>query len=158
LEPFCRVDTILRIIGDRWTLGIIHELSAGPKRTLDLFNSFSGLSTKTMTDRLRRLERNGLITRISYKESPPRVEYSLTERGFRLLPVISSLGQAYSDLFEESTGIEGDVCEACSTKNGDSEDKHREPDAAAPTILDDRARPPRRDNSRNKKGRDIILL
>ena len=87
----CRVDMALRIIGDRWSLGIIHELSLGPRRTLELHGSFARLSTKTLAERLKRLERNGIITRVSFPQSPPRVEYSLTDAGRQLLPILTAV-------------------------------------------------------------------
>src|SRR5215471_9996369 len=83
----CLVDAVLKLIGDRWTLCLIHELSKGPRRTLELHSAFRGLSTKTLSDRLKNLRKNGLVSRISYPESPPRVEYSLTEKGSELLPL-----------------------------------------------------------------------
>ena len=87
----CPVDDVLRTIGDRWSLGIVHVLSTGPRRTLDLHRAFTGLSTKTLAERLKVMGRQGLVQRTSYKESPPRVEYSLTEKGLRLLPVIAAI-------------------------------------------------------------------
>jgi DNA-binding HxlR family transcriptional regulator len=105
----CRVDSVLRVIGDRWALGIIHKLSLGPRRTLDLHGSFVGLSTKTLADRLKRLEQNGIVRRVSYKETPPRVEYSLTEKGRRLLPVIEAISSAALGWEPERE----DSCKAC---------------------------------------------
>lgn len=90
----CKVDLLLRLIGDRWSLGIIHELSLGPRRTLELHSAFTGLSTKTLSDRLKKLEKNGVVKRFAYPEAPPRVEYALTERGRGLLPVIHAISEA----------------------------------------------------------------
>ena len=90
----CLVDAVLKLIGDRWTLSLIHELSKGPRRTLELHSAFSGLSTKTLSDRLKHLRRNGLVLRTSYPESPPRVEYSLTEKGSELLPLFHAIARA----------------------------------------------------------------
>ena len=87
----CLVDAVLKLIGDRWTLCVIHELSKGPRRTLELHSAFDGLSTKTLSDRLKHLQRNGLISRTSYPESPPRVEYSLTDKGSELLPLFHTI-------------------------------------------------------------------
>lgn len=87
----CRIDSVLDCISDRWTLGIIHKLSDGPRRTLDLFGAFKGMSTKTLTARLKKLERDGVVRRHSYPESPPRVEYSLTDKGRELLPVLRAI-------------------------------------------------------------------
>jgi DNA-binding HxlR family transcriptional regulator len=90
----CRVDSLLKLIGDRWSLGIIHELSVGPRRTLELHSAFIGLSTKTLSDRLKKLEKNGVIRRFAYPEAPPRVEYALTDRGRSLLPIIHAISDA----------------------------------------------------------------
>jgi DNA-binding HxlR family transcriptional regulator len=89
----CLVYEVLKLIGDRWTLSLIHELSKGPRRTLELHNAFSGLSTKTLSDRLKQLQRNGLVSRASFPESPPRVEYSLTEKGSELLPLFHMIAR-----------------------------------------------------------------
>jgi DNA-binding HxlR family transcriptional regulator len=92
----CRVDSVLKTIGDRWSLGILHALSAGPRRTLELHRAFKGLSTKTLAARLKKLERDGIVIRVSYHESPPRVEYSLTEKGMKLLPVIDAVAAVWN--------------------------------------------------------------
>jgi DNA-binding HxlR family transcriptional regulator len=89
----CLVYEVLKLIGDRWTLSLIHELIKGPRRTLELHNAFSGLSTKTLSDRLKQLQRNGLVSRTSFSESPPRVEYSLTEKGSELLPLFHMIAR-----------------------------------------------------------------
>jgi DNA-binding HxlR family transcriptional regulator len=89
----CLVDEVLKLIGDRWTLSLIHELSKGPRRTLELHSALSGLSTKTLSDRLKQLQRNGLVSRTSFPESPPRVEYSLTEKGSELLPLFHAIAR-----------------------------------------------------------------
>src|SRR5262245_1023644 len=89
----CLVDAVLKLIGDRWTLCLIHELSKGPQRTLELHSAFGGLSTKTLSDRLKNLRKNGLVSRMSYPESPPRVEYSLTEKGSELLPLFHAIAR-----------------------------------------------------------------
>jgi DNA-binding HxlR family transcriptional regulator len=108
----CRLSSILETIGDHWTLAIIHELSAGPRRTLDLFGAFTGLSTKTLAARLKMLNKAGLVGRVSYPETPPRVEYSLTEKGREVLPVLRAL-----DLLArkwDAQEVEGDqACHAC---------------------------------------------
>lgn len=109
-EGSCKVDRLLKIIGDRWSLGIIHALSVGPKRTLELHSAFTGLSTKTLADRLKRLERSGVVRRIAYPEAPPRVEYALTEKGRGLLPVIRAVSEAAAG-WKELGPMSG--CPAC---------------------------------------------
>jgi DNA-binding HxlR family transcriptional regulator len=87
---------VLEVIGEQWVLAIIHELSAGPRRALELHAAFTGMSTKTLTSRLKKLERSRVVSRKSYPESPPRVEYSLTERGAELLPVLRAIADVAS--------------------------------------------------------------
>jgi DNA-binding HxlR family transcriptional regulator len=115
-QSHCRVDAVLKLIADRWTLGILHELSTGPRRTLDLHGRFQGLSTKTMAERLKKLLRQGLIIRKSYPESPPRVEYSLTEKGVRILPVIDILAQTFGLFYTATDDVSS--CQACATLAG----------------------------------------
>lgn len=112
-SSLCKLDSIISIIGDPCTLGIIHELSIGPRRTLDLMGAFKGLSTKTVTARLRSLARKGIIARRSFPESPPRVEYSLTEKGRVLLPVLSAITEV-ALIWDGDSGDEGGkTCQAC---------------------------------------------
>jgi len=110
-HPWCAVNYALRILGDRWTLGIIHELALGPRRTVELHRGFKGLSTKTLLERLRKLERAGLVSRKSFSESPPRVEYTLTARGEGLLPAVREIGKT-ARLWDEADG-HGPECKAC---------------------------------------------
>jgi len=92
----CRIERVLEVIGEQWVLAIIHELSAGPRRALELHAAFTGMSTKTLTSRLKKLERSRVVSRKSYPESPPRVEYSLTEKGAELLPVLRAIDEVAS--------------------------------------------------------------
>jgi DNA-binding HxlR family transcriptional regulator len=107
----CRIEVVLEVIGDQWNLGIIHELSLGPRRSLDLFASFSGMSTKTLTARLKQLERCGVVARKSYSEAPPKVEYSLTEKGRELLPVLRAVAEVARKW--ESKSIDSNGAPAC---------------------------------------------
>ncbi|HVF88642.1 MAG TPA: helix-turn-helix domain-containing protein [Blastocatellia bacterium] len=109
----CRLNPILAAIGDHWTLGIIHELSAGPRRTLDLFGAFTGLSTKTLTSRLKMMRRSGLVERKSFPETPPRVEYSLTDKGREVLPVLKALGEVAHKWNGEPADAGLAPCQAC---------------------------------------------
>ena len=81
----------VRVLDGKWTMLVIRDLLAGTRRFSELRASLAGISPKTLTDRLRDLEQNGLVQRISYAEIPPRVEYSLTEKGRTLEPVIGAL-------------------------------------------------------------------
>ena len=71
----------------------MHDLSEGPRRFSELEHSCAGISPRTLSERLRALEDEGLVERRSYAESPPRVEYELTEKGGALLPIIAEMRQ-----------------------------------------------------------------
>ena len=84
----CRVARTARIISGKWTLLIIRDLASGVKRFNQLERSLQGISPKTLSERLRALEEEGVISRQTFAEVPPRVEYSLTEKGRDLVDVI----------------------------------------------------------------------
>ena len=87
----CAVACTADIIGSKWTAVIVHDLSEGPRRFSELERSCPGISPRTLSERLRWLESEGLVARRSYPESPPRVEYELTEKGEALLPIIDEM-------------------------------------------------------------------
>ena len=89
----CPVERTLAIVGAKWTLLILHNLTGGPKRFGELERLLAGASPKMLTARLRELERLGLLTRTVYAQVPLRVEYELTEQGHSLKPIIDSLYQ-----------------------------------------------------------------
>lgn len=89
--PACPVETALLMIGDKWIVLIIRDLLTGTKRFGELRKSLSGISQKVLTDKLRIMEERGIITRTVYPEVPPRVEYSLTDFGSTLSPVLDAL-------------------------------------------------------------------
>ncbi len=94
----CPVEGTLRIIGSKWILLIIRDLLDGKKRFGELRKSLSEVSPKTLSERLKTLENEGIITRKIYPEVPPRVEYALTKRGKSLGSIIMSMkkwGQFY---------------------------------------------------------------
>jgi DNA-binding HxlR family transcriptional regulator len=94
----CAVAACAEIIGAKWTALLVHDLSEGPRRFSQLEHSCAGISPRTLSERLRALEEEGLVERRSYAESPPRVEYELTDKGEALLPIISEMrefGHAY---------------------------------------------------------------
>ena len=80
-------------MGDKWTLLIVRDLLAGPRRFVQLQQVLPGISTEQLRSRLNRMVADGLLTRQRFREVPPRVEYSLTERARRLSPVIGALSQ-----------------------------------------------------------------
>lgn len=89
--PACPVETTLMLISDRWKVLIIPDLLEGTKRFGELRKSVGGVSQKVLTANLRSMEENGLLTRTVYAEVPPRVEYTLTETGLSLKPVLDAL-------------------------------------------------------------------
>lgn len=91
LEIKCPIQFTLDIIGSKWSILILRELFAGERRTHQFLDALPGISSKTLTMRLRELEAYGLITRKIYPEIPPHVEYSLTEKGREIQPVMASL-------------------------------------------------------------------
>jgi DNA-binding HxlR family transcriptional regulator len=87
----CGVAACAEIIGAKWTALLVHDLSEGPRRFSQLEHSCAGISPRTLSERLRVLEDEGIVERHSYAESPPRVEYELTEKGEALLPIIEEM-------------------------------------------------------------------
>lgn len=96
--PACPVETTLSLISDRWKVLIIRDLLDGTKRFGELRKSVGNVSQKVLTANLRSMEEDGLLTRRVYAEVPPRVEYTLTEIGHSLKPVLDAMhawGEAY---------------------------------------------------------------
>ena|SRR6059058_6105800 len=87
----CAVAATAEIIATKWTPLIVHDLSEGPRRFMQLEHACPGISPRTLSERLDMLERQGVLARRSYPESPPRVEYELTEKGRSLLPIIREM-------------------------------------------------------------------
>ena len=99
--PECPVATTVRLIGNKWKLLIIRDLLEGARRFGELKKSVSGISQKVLSENLRALESDGIISRKVFAEVPPRVLYSLTDVGRSLLPVIDAMadwGEAYRSL------------------------------------------------------------
>ena len=96
--PACPVETTLTLIGDKWKVLILRDLMPGTKRFGELKKSVGNVSQKVLTAQLRTMEESGLVNRKVYAEVPPRVEYSLTELGKSLRPILDSMrawGEAY---------------------------------------------------------------
>ena len=87
----CSVACTADIIGSKWTAVLVHDLSEGARRFSELERSCPGISPRTLSERLRALETEGVVVRRSYAESPPRVEYELTAKGEGLLPIIDEM-------------------------------------------------------------------
>ena len=89
--PACPVETTLTLIGDKWKVMILRDLMTGTKRFGALRRSIPAISQKMLTQQLRAMEADGLVHREVYAEVPPRVEYSLTETGESLRPVLDAM-------------------------------------------------------------------
>lgn len=89
--PACPVETTLLLISDKWKVLILRDLLTGTKRFGELKRSIHGISQKVLTAHLRAMEASGLIHREVYAEVPPKVEYSLTELGSSLKPILASM-------------------------------------------------------------------
>ena len=87
----CAVAATAELIAMKWTPLIVHDLSEGPRRFMELEHACPGISPRTLSERLDMLERRGVALRRSYPESPHRVEYELTEKGRALLPIIREM-------------------------------------------------------------------
>lgn len=89
--PLCPVETTLLLIGEKWKVLILRDLIDGTKRFGELKKSLGSISQKVLTQQLRAMEEDGLVIRKAYAEIPPRVEYSLTEMGLSLKPILDSM-------------------------------------------------------------------
>ena len=104
-ESFCGVERAARLVGDTWTLLIVRDLANGCQRFGQLQKTVTGISPRTLSDRLAMLEANGLVTRRAYAEIPPRVEYSLTDFGVSLAGALRPLcdwGREHMSRIEKS--------------------------------------------------------
>lgn len=113
----CPIAGALQLIGDKWTMLVVRDLSAGPKRTTELLEDLNPISSRTLMGRLREMEQDGLVLRNNFGGLPRRVEYELTERGRRLVPLLDALmktGQALEcndcEDRKESAGYYCDFC------------------------------------------------
>lgn len=101
--PACPVTTTVQLIGSKWKLLILRNLMQRPWRFNKLRRDLEGISQKVLTDSLRSMEEDGILTRTVYPEVPPRVEYALSDLGQSLRPIIESMaewGQNYKDRFQ----------------------------------------------------------
>ena len=101
--PACPVATTVQMIGSKWKLLIMRNLLARPWRFNELKKDLEGISQKVLTDSLRSMEADGIITRPVYPEVPPRVEYALSELGESMRPIIKSMeawGISYKEAHE----------------------------------------------------------
>lgn len=99
--PQCPVATAVRLIGSKWKLLVLRNLIARPWRFNELMRDLNGVSQKVLTDTLRSMEADGLVTRTVFPEVPPHVEYALSDLGRSMQPIIDSLacwGRRYQEL------------------------------------------------------------
>lgn len=89
--PACPVETTLMLISDKWKVLILRDLMPGTKRFGELKKSIGHVSQKVLTAQLRQMEESGLVNRTVYPEVPPRVEYTLTELGYSLKPILDAM-------------------------------------------------------------------
>lgn len=99
--PACPVETTLMLIGNKWKVLIIRDLLTGTKRFGELKKSIGKVSQKVLTTQLRDMEESGLISRKVYAEVPPRVEYSLTDLGKSLQPILNAMLQCGTEYKEK---------------------------------------------------------
>ena len=103
--PDCPVATTVQLIGNKWKLLLRRHLRVRPWRVNEMLRSIPGLSQKVLTDNLRALENDGIITRTVFPEVPPRVEYALSELGDSMRPIIDAMqawGLNYQQLVREA--------------------------------------------------------
>ncbi|WP_249313858.1 winged helix-turn-helix transcriptional regulator [Congzhengia minquanensis] len=99
--PACPVATTVQIIGNKWKLLILRNLLERPWRFNELHRSLEGISQKVLTDSLRSMEKDGIITRTAYPVVPPRVEYALSPLGESMRPILNSMelwGTSYQNM------------------------------------------------------------
>ncbi len=104
--PKCPVETTLLLISDKWVVLILRDLMTGTKRFGELRNSITGVSQKVLTEKLRKMEEDGLLVREVFPEIPLRVEYTLTDLGRSLSPILSAMeqwGSGYQHQVAESS-------------------------------------------------------
>ncbi len=102
--PACPVETTLTLISDKWKVLILRDLLPGTKRFGELKKSIGHVSQKVLTAQLRQMEQSGLVNRKVYAEVPPKVEYSLTDVGYSLKPILDAMwtwGEEYQMKMEE---------------------------------------------------------
>ena len=114
--PACPVETTLTLISDKWKVLILRDLLPGTKRFGELKKSIGHVSQKVLTAQLRQMEQSGLVNRKVYAEVPPKVEYSLTDVGYSLKPILDAMwtwGEEYQKKipggFENRSGDYEDI-------------------------------------------------
>jgi DNA-binding HxlR family transcriptional regulator len=98
----CQLKRIISLLGDMWTLMIVYTLLSGSKRFGELQQALGNVSPKTLSQRLKMLEEMGIVVRHAYAEIPPRVEYSLTEKGKGLSGILTAMQEFQEHFLTES--------------------------------------------------------
>jgi len=120
--PACPVELTLNMIGNKWKIMILRDLMTGTKRFKDLMRSVTSVSQKVLTANLRSMESSKLLVRKMYAEVPPRVEYTLTELGMSLGPILDSMmtwgnqykeEHQYADTEDMAGALCGNHCHRC---------------------------------------------
>lgn len=142
------------MIGDKWTMLVVRDLFAGPKRTTELLEDLHPISSRTLMGRLREMEQDELILRNNYGGLPRRVEYELTERGRRLIPLLDALMKAGQALdcneCEDRRESAGYYCDFCPLSRDETSFV-----TATPPVLE---REPAHEPVRRQKDDSIVLL
>ena len=133
----CPITGVLQMLGDKWSMLVVRELSTGPKRTMELLTSLFPISSRTLVGRLRDMEQDRLVERTDFGGNPPHIEYELTPRGRLLLPLLDSLRQVGLVLqcneCDDRKLRMGAYCEYC-PKNEPVEDLELPPKRQAPHV------------------------
>ena len=131
----CPIAGALQLIGDTWTLLVVRDLCLGPKRTTELLEDLHPISSRTLMGRLREMEQDDLILRNNYGGLPRRVEYELTDRGRKLLPLLDALMEAGQALecneCEDRKESAGYYCDFCPERR-DAREFTPEPESIEP--------------------------
>ncbi len=98
-QQHCPVARTLDVVGDRWTMLVLRDLSWGRRKFSGLMDSLTGISANRLAERLKRLEANGMVERVFYSEHPPRAEYRLTTKGRAFVPVLVAMRE-YGEAWE----------------------------------------------------------
>ena len=111
--PACPVETTLMLIGDKWKMLILRDLMDGTKRFGELKKSIGHVTQKVLTAQLRDMEAKGLLTRKVYAEVPPRVEYTLTEKGASVIPILQSICHWAGAFYKDDAAHTMKQCQRC---------------------------------------------
>ncbi|MGG1663370.1 winged helix-turn-helix transcriptional regulator [Brevibacillus sp. NRS-1366] len=99
---YCTLEVAMSIIGGKWKSLIVYHLTKGPRRTSELKRMIQGITQKMLIQQLRELEEDGIVIRKVYNQVPPKVEYSVTELGMTMAPILSALCEWGENYLEET--------------------------------------------------------